>query len=101
MTEDQAIALALRLATEFAAAVGDDHFVVTQQTPGQLPVFWVTDNTAASEPGFGFDPCESCYTAPVAAVNKPGVFIVEQNNTDGGGFVYIDPEGDLCFETSF
>jgi hypothetical protein len=98
MDKQQATDLARKMAEDLAVAIGDTHRVVEQIEDG-VSRFWVTDNPETPEDGF--DPSEATFFTATAS-HSPGrshVFIIEQSNTDGGGWVFID--ADTCFETSF
>lgn len=98
MDKQQATDLARTLATSLAAEIGDTHRVV-EVNDGICTAFWVIDLTL--EDADQFDPSQGTFFTATAS-HSPGrshVFIVEQSNTDGGGWVFID--ADTCFETSF
>lgn len=59
--------------------------------------FWLTDRPQGSEDEL--DPSRATYFGPVESHTKPGRWVVKQNNTSGGGYVWIDEA--TCFETSF
>lgn len=96
MNRETAFAFARQQAASLAARLGGDFTVVEVDSDGPA-CFWVTDNPGQAEDGF--DPSEATYFSPVNSHTNDGVFIVEQNNTDGGGLVWIDEQ--TCFEMSF
>lgn len=96
MNREQAFALARTLAASLAAEL--EFTVVAVDSDGPT-CFWVTDNPEKADDEEGFDPAEATYFSPVNSHTNDGVYVVEQNNPEGGGFVYLDP--DTCFELSF
>lgn len=96
MNREQAFTLARQQAASLAAELGGDFTVV--EIDGDGPTrFWVTDNPEQTDEDFDSD--EVAYFTLVNSHTNDGVFIVERNNRDGGGVVWIDEQ--TCFETSF
>jgi hypothetical protein len=101
MNREQAIALASKLAEDTAASFKLEPwgagYRVTQTGEPDSPCFWVTDNP---DKDADFDPSEAYFYQPTPAIAPQNDrFVVCQNNTDGGGFVWVD--ADTCFETPF